>query len=246
MIHVNRQTCQIQSMDHFINTFNETVKDRIKLNELYHKSYAQLYQDVFVLWYLNFKDNGYFVDFGATNGVEISNTYMLEKDFNWQGIVAEPAKVWHKELKNNRNCYIDTNCVWNVSNQTIMFDEGSNSEWSCISEFVSDESRIMRGNSNEYSVNTISLNDLLEKYNAPTEIDYISLDTEGSELTILEAFDFSKYTVKFITCEHNDETEIKGYRNAIYSLLSSKGYDRIWTHLSAQDDWYVLKELNNK
>lgn len=62
-------------------------------------SKAQLRQDLFALSYLDFKKNGYFVEFGATNGVDLSNTYLMEKEFGWNGILAEPAVVWHKDLK---------------------------------------------------------------------------------------------------------------------------------------------------
>ena len=63
------------------------------------QSKAQLRQDLFVLSELEFKKNGYFVEFGATNGFDISNSYLLETKFNWKGIAAEPAKKWHHELK---------------------------------------------------------------------------------------------------------------------------------------------------
>ena len=66
-------------------------------------SKAQLHQDIFVLAEHDFKSAGYFVEFGATNGHDLSNTYLLETQFGWQGIVAEPAKSWHEALKKNRN-----------------------------------------------------------------------------------------------------------------------------------------------
>ena len=41
-------------------------------------AHAQLFQDLFVLFMTNQKKNGYFVEFGATNGVTLSNSYLLE------------------------------------------------------------------------------------------------------------------------------------------------------------------------
>ena len=55
------------------------------------RSRSQLRQDIFVLCTLDFKRNGFFVEFGATNGVDLSNSYLLETEFNWTGILAEPA-----------------------------------------------------------------------------------------------------------------------------------------------------------
>ena len=76
---------------------------------------SQIGQDLFVLYMLNWKRGGYFVEFGATNGVDLSNTYSLEKDFGWTGILAEPAKVWHVDLLNSRSAIIDFDCVWKES-----------------------------------------------------------------------------------------------------------------------------------
>ena len=70
------------------------------------KSKSQLRQDLFVLSQLNFKTNGFFVEFGATNGVDLSNTYLMEKEFGWSGILAEPARGWHKDLdKKSKRSY---------------------------------------------------------------------------------------------------------------------------------------------
>src|SRR3981189_1916986 len=82
---------------------------------LFKKSKSQLRQDLFVLSELGFKRNGFFVEFGAANGIDLSNTFLLENDFGWKGILAEPAKCWHNDLHNNRKCWIDTACVWSKS-----------------------------------------------------------------------------------------------------------------------------------
>ena len=87
------------------------------------ESKSQLKQDIFVLLETDFKKNGFFVEFGATNGINISNTHILEKKFNWDGILAEPSKQWHKDLKNNRSAKIETNCVWSKSGESLNFME---------------------------------------------------------------------------------------------------------------------------
>jgi hypothetical protein len=86
-----------------------------------------------------------------------------------------------------------------------------------------------------YDVKTISLEDLLDKYDAPAEIDYLSIDTEGSEYDILSALNFEKYRFKVITCEHNYAAQ----REKIFSLLTENGYVVKHRELSLFDDWYV-------
>ena len=54
-----------------------------------------------------------------------------------------------------------------------------------------------------YQVNTISPNDPLIKYNAPKKIDYLTIDTQGSEFDILNTLNFDEYSFQVITCEHN-------------------------------------------
>ena len=90
----------------------------------------------------------------------------------------------------------------------------------------------------KYKVKTISLIDLLLKYNAPKQIDYLSIDTEGSEFEILNAFDFNLYDIKIITCEHNATLNKK----KIYNLLINNGYKRKFEEFSnPNEDWYVRK-----
>lgn len=198
-------------------------------------SKSQLRQDLFVLAQLNFKTNGFFVEFGTTNGVDSSNTYLLEKEFGWRGILAEPARSWHPDLYRNRNCAIETDCVWRESNSTLAFREDKVREWSTIECFAGIETRKDMQAVEQYQVRTISLLDLLVKYNAPKIVDYLSIDTEGSECEILEGFDFERHQFRVVTCEHN----YLPHRESIHALLTAKGYLRLYEKASAVDDWYV-------
>lgn len=199
----------------------------------YQLSESQLFQDLFVMFKLN-KKNGTFVDFGATNGKHINNSWMLEKHFDWSGIVCEPDPRFHEELKRNRNCFVETKCVSNISNQTVTFLQTDTPDLSTISGYDNDEHD--RKQHTKISVETISLNDMLENYKI-TEIDYLSIDTEGSEFDILSSFDIDRYLPTIITVEHNYTEN----RNKIHNLLSNKGYKKEYEMFSRWDDWYVLE-----
>lgn len=229
---------QIKSLSIF-DFYQISNNEKTKLEEW---SKSQLKQDIFVYLELNKKKNGFFVDFGATDGIALSNSYMLEQNFGWKGILAEPALVWHQQLKINRpNSQIETLCVWRETGAKLTFNQTNIPEFSTINEHSSnDQHKNSRINGKKYEVYTISLLDLLKKHNAPQLIDYLSIDTEGSELEILEAFfrDNNYYKIKIITCEHN----LTPNRNKIYELLTKHGYQRKYEFVSAWDDFYVLVE----
>lgn len=198
---------------------------------------GQLGQDLFALWATAFMREGYFVEFGAANGIDHSNTLLLERSFAWKGILVEPAKAWHGELHQNRRCVIDTRCVWDRSGQQLPFTEATDTSLSTISDYVTvDGHRQHRRDSVAYLVETISLNDLLEEHSAPTRIDFMSVDTEGTEFEILNAFDFNRYHVRLVAVEHAYD---RSRRDPVCELLQSQGFSRVLTGVSLWDDWYV-------
>ena len=212
-----------------------------QVSAILSKSKSQLRQDLFVLSRLNFKRGGYYVEFGATNGIDLSNSYILEKDFQWTGILAEPASIWHQQLRLNRpNSIIETSCLWKESDINLMFNETIDPELSTIEFFSgSDNHKDSRVSGSSYSVRSISLIDLLLKHNAPKHIDYLSIDTEGSEFEILQAFNFNRYTFGVITVEHNYTSQ----REKIHELLRANGYKRANEDISMWDDWYVSDQV---
>jgi FkbM family methyltransferase len=188
------------------------------------------------LFLLEEKRDGYFVEFGAMDGIEWSNTFLLENKYGWRGIVAEPARCWHQELTRNRTCLIDRRCVWSASGETLQFNETTEALYSTIDALSgSDLHAKRRQDGKRYPVETISLSDLLRVHDAPTDIDYLSIDTEGSEFVILDSFLPSQHQIRVITVEHNYTHQ----RSTIHGLLTSWGYKRVFEELSMWDDWYI-------
>ena len=129
---------------------------------------SQIGQDLFVLCELKFKRNGYFVEFGATNGIDLSNSHILENKFGWHGIVAEPARVWHKALFKNRQCHIETKCVAAKSGEQLEFNETEIGHLSTIKKFSDvDLHRELRQSGKIYRVETLSLTDLIDQFPPP-------------------------------------------------------------------------------
>jgi FkbM family methyltransferase len=142
-----------------------------------------------------------------------------------------------RDLDANRRCLIEHRCVWKASGEKLPFNEVTDPELSTLSSFSDDDfHRAARRQHQNYEVETISLNDLLLTHQAPGTVDFLSIDTEGSEFDILGAFDFSQHRFRVIVCEHN----YAPIRDRILALLTSRGYVRKYPDLSRFDDWYVL------
>jgi FkbM family methyltransferase len=206
-------------------------------------SNSQLFQDYFALYCNQNVTSGYFVEFGACNGVEGSNTVLLERGYQWNGVLAEPARQWRQDLRVNRSCSIDNRCVYSSSGDTLEFVECG--QLSTIKSYADDNNdwakELRQAPSNQYSVTTVSLVDLLESHNAPAEINYMSVDTEGSEFDCLRYFDFEKYSIRCLTVEHNYEPS----RELVHNLLSNNGFVRVLTDVSDFDDWFVHESIIN-
>ena len=108
-----------------------------------------------------------------------------------------------------------------------------------------DHNHNLRKDTRSLKVQTVSINDLLEEHSAPRDIDYISIDTEGSEFSILKELDLNKYNVSIFTVEHNFIEEKK---NKVKDLLEKNNYLSVFEKISAFDGWYIKQDvprLNN-
>jgi len=202
-------------------------------------SCAQRMQDLWALWESGFKHKrSYYVEFGALNGKDFSNTYILEK-LGWRGVIAEPHPDYADIVRKNRKCDFSTKCVFDKTGETVVFNAvvGRPALSSIGTHINQDDKKALRQNFVAHHVETITLEDLLLEVKAPTKIDFLSIDTEGSELAILRAFNFKKFDIQLICVEHNDTM-----RDELYTLLSANDYTRKWPELSGHDDWYVRKD----
>jgi FkbM family methyltransferase len=198
------------------------------------KSYSQLNQDTKVIEFYKNKSDGYFLDVGAYNGVHISNTYLLEKEFGWKGICIEPLQSAFSELEKNRNVICLDKAVYSETGKEFAFRESG--VLSGITQHI-DRHKSTKSN-NEVNVMTDTLTNILSENEAPTFIEYMSLDTEGTELEILKGIDFDKYTIGYIDVEHN---YVEPRRTEMRKLLLNNGYKYIGDN--RWDDIYIHKSL---
>jgi FkbM family methyltransferase len=172
----------------------------------------------------------YFIDIGANDGKTFSNTFLLEKKYNWKGICSEPLPSAFEQLVKCRSIICDNNAVFSKSGLSLEFSESD--LLSGITKFIDCYDDSKKGN--QIIVNTITLQNLLDNYKAPKIIQYFSLDTEGTELEILKSVDFFTYTFLYINLEHN---YIEPRRSNIRTLLLNNGY--LYKGQNEWDDDYI-------
>ena len=183
-----------------------------------------------------FSKPGYFVEAGAHDGIGDSCTKALE-DAGWSGICIEPS-IAFRGLKKNRRCAVDNRCLWQHDNSTVGFWQvpGDGIELSGIKERFGDKWDRSAGSLIQKPA--VSLPTLLREHNAPSVVEFVSLDTEGSELDILMGHDFTKYRLLAVTVEHNGVIQ---KRDAVRNLMKEHGY--CVDQMSEIEDWFNHKEI---
>jgi FkbM family methyltransferase len=121
-------------------------------------------------------------------------------------VVAEPNPELFAQLQRNRSCIVSSDCIAGETGKTVEFIAAD--EFGGFAEYAdhdmhADKRQAYAESGKVLELTTISLHDFLKKSKAPKTIDYLSIDTEGSEYEILAAFPFEKWDIRLITAEHN-------------------------------------------
>lgn len=207
-------------------------------------SLSQNFQDIWAIFETIKSSPSYpkhFIEFGATDGIAGSNTFLLENFYSWKGTLVEPIPEQYDNLmKNRKNANCLNACVWTHDAGYVDLIIPEEKDLSTIVGYgQSDEHANKRKQGRIISVPTISLLNVVKQTNPI--IDYMSVDTEGSEYDILKAYfdneESKNYEIKCISVEHNYQPEA---RQNIYNLLTLKGYIRKFEEISRWDDFYVL------
>jgi len=194
----------------------------------------------------NSKRNGFFVEFGAVDGLSQSNTYRLEHDLGWKGILIEGHKESYTHLVRNRPNVITVNSIISAHDQKEvkwlechgMATPGGNFDHSRI---------LMPGQESPVGTNVSvttevsrSLKSILDEHRAPRHIDYLLVDVETSDLEDLVLnIPVYDYTFDYICIEFPATLD----PSRPFAFLTDAGY--VMTRVSAPgpDFCFVRAEL---
>lgn len=190
------------------------------------KYFSQIGQDKFVDDFFKGKRDGIFVDIGAHDGISGSNTAFFEKFRNWKGICVEPGPEEFKKLQEIRTSINLNCCVSNYSGKSeFTYIEGYSNMLSGLSESyidshlsrIDNEIKHYGGKVHKLEMSVFTLQEILEQHGV-LEIDYCSIDTEGTEYNIVKSIDFEKTKIKLFSIENNyGDDDVKNF-------LETKGY----------------------
>eukprot|EP00536_Pseudo-nitzschia_multiseries_P000803 jgi/Psemu1/294178/fgenesh1_pm.10_\ len=194
------------------------------------KSYSQVGQDTIVLDLIG--SNGYFIDLAANDALDLTNTLALERN-GWTGLCVEPNPVYWYGLS-HRKCTVVGALVSGTKPEKVKVKfrgvfggiVGKLSEKLANRKKEPDAPAVTRY--------TAPIGKMLQKFNVPKTIDYMSLDVEGSEYEIMRDFPFDKYTIRVMTVERPNKRLIKlleenGY---VYVAKLANWGEFLWCHKS--------------
>jgi hypothetical protein len=178
-------------------------------------------QDRFVMKILNGKQHGFFIEFGAGDGVYQSTTNVFEKHMCWTGLCIEPSEVVFKELVKNRPGCTRIHGAVCDGDMTRMYTDvvDDNGQWTGLSgfkEFMTEpqKKKIERQvnkkgwSTKTYPIQCYKLNDLVEKYHTgkyDKTVDFLSIDVEGYEREVVESIDWKERDYGVVQVETNVE-----------------------------------------
>ena len=208
---------------------------KVYIKSFTHKKISYSYGgiDSLILNIFKNKKNGFYLDIGCGHPIKNNNTYLLNKK-GWKGINIDLDKdnidLFNSYRKNDFNL---TTAVSDKEGETDLYFYHSKSALNTISKQNADFQKAEV--SKIKKVKTQTINNIIE--NSPykdKKIDFLTIDVEGSELSILKNFNFQKYLPKVIVVEYLDlslkKLEIKNLNvsniinSDIYKLIISKNY----------------------
>ena len=168
--------------------------------------YSQQDEDKYIIQYLLKEkiNDGIYLEIGACDGLIYSNTKTLEDYFGFQGILIEPQPNYFKKLQENRG---NKNELYNCAVSDSDLDEvefiGNNPEGGIVEKINTD---LLKYNWNSYKVKNIKMKNVLKNSNF-NYIDFMIIDVEGAELSLLKSLDFSFPIFCIIIEAHSNQQE---------------------------------------
>ena len=212
--------------------------------------HSQLEQDRLIFKLLRRKRDGFFVDLAANHPVYISNTRTLERDHGWSGLCIEANPRYWGLLRGVRSCMIVGVAVADSERVVQFIDQTKGGLSGLVLPGTKNDPRSVRKTNRTgklvdlFDAVAVPFGTILRSMDAPTTIDYLSLDVEGAEDYVMASFPFDTYAISLITVEATSGQLTHRLRANGYELLCTQcpplplpclgRGDDVWVHRKAR------------
>lgn len=202
---LNRIKNVFKNLESFLKSKNLTYQDSIDTSLGSQKGQVEFLINNFFDYENNgLKKNGIFVDLACADGITYNNTYFLEQYLNWSGLLIEPNPKFKESIKKYRTSNFIDYCISNQNDKEVDFRIDNLLLGGFVGEEFDNNYKTRKEelkNAEIIRLKTKTLETVFNEFNMPDTIDYLSLDVEGAEESILLNFNFDKYKFKFLTIE---------------------------------------------
>lgn len=167
----------------------------------------------------------FFVECGALDGELRSNTLVLERFYNWTGLLIEgDPKSTKLVLNKHRNAYFLPRCL-STRKEVMTTTYGS---YFNLGRILNNDEKVKSGDT-VFNVTCLPFFAVIQSMSI-TEIDYFSLDVEGFELDILKTIPFDKINIKVLTVEfrHTGKRGEENGKDLLQTLMERNGYKTLF------------------
>ena len=170
------------------------------------RSFSQFNEDLLIDLLFGSKNNGFYLDIGA-NDPSFNNNMKRFYDKGWSGINIEPGIDSIKKFCESRIRDINLNIgVGPVKGALTFYQVVGDSTLSSFNEKIAKKMAAKFGLTiDEISIDVLRLIDVFEEYVKDKQVDFMSVDTEGLDLEVLQSNDWDRFRPTLIMVEIDNQ-----------------------------------------
>ena len=185
-------------------------------------------------------EDGFFVEFGARGGVYDSNTYFFEKQKRWHGLLLEAVPGEQKSIGTDRPRAAALDGGVCETDSKVRFGAAEKGWSGRLDQYDSKRARVAGLTAATFEAACFTLATLCDLFGV-RRIDYLSVDTEGSELLALRGFPWAAVDVGVVGVEVVTGNAERAAKQAeLYAYMASVGYAVFAEYKFAKDTMDVF------
>jgi len=189
-------------------------------------TFSQYAEDL-VLYHFYPRATGFYVDVGAYDPIEMSNTYRLYLK-GWRGLTIEPNP--EKSTRFQRLRPEDTHLTIGISLEpgTLVYHRFSNPSENTFDPAAASQKATRLTSVGDVEIECLQLAAVVDRYAAGRAIDFLNVDCEGHDLAVLRSLDWNRHRPTVISVEDFEEFDaaVAPARSPseIRAFLTEQGY----------------------